>query len=185
METAERDLVLLHLAGSRERLLQAVDGLSEEQRQFRAAPDRWSVVDCIEHIILVERHVFNGMMRTLQAPAEPEKAAAVQGKEQVILDLVPSRARRVKGPAEVMPSGRWSEIDPLLRQFELTREYSIGFATHTEANLFDHCFPHPFLGDLNCYQWLLFLGAHCERHVRQLEEVKSDPAFPRSMASSA
>jgi len=31
---------------------------------------------------------------------------------------------------------------------------------------------------MECYQWLLFLGLHCERHVRQLEEVKADPGFP-------
>jgi len=25
------------------------------------------------------------------------------------------------------------------------------------------------------------LAAHCERHVHQMEEVKSDPAFPRTI----
>ena len=35
------------------------------------------------------------------------------------------------------------------------------------------------------YQWLLFLATHCERHVRQMEEVKSDPAFPHGLGASA
>jgi hypothetical protein len=59
----------------------------------------------------------------------------------------------------------------------------MSFAEATEADLRSHFFPHPFLGDLDCYQWLLFLGLHCERHVRQLEEVKEDPRFPRILVA--
>ncbi|MEO8131703.1 MAG: hypothetical protein ABI822_31705, partial [Bryobacteraceae bacterium] len=38
--------------------------------------------------------------------------------------------------------------------------------------------PHFALGALDGYQWLVFLGAHCDRHVRQLEAVKALPGFP-------
>ena len=57
-----------HLAASRERLLQAVDGLSAEQRTFQPAEDRWSVAGCVEHIILVEDFVFQTMQQVLQTP---------------------------------------------------------------------------------------------------------------------
>jgi len=184
METTQRQLVLKHLAESRERLLGAVDGLSAEQRGFRPAEDRWSVADCVEHIIVVESFVLGSIHRVLQAAPEPAKQAEVQGKEHAILEMVPSRNRRVKGPAAVMPNGRWQDFGALLQQFELTRERTVSFATGTQADLFDHFFPHPILGDLDCYQWLLFIGTHCERHVRQLEEVKADAGFPLSAASN-
>ena len=77
-----------------------------------------------------------------------------------------------------MPTGRWPDFEELLRQFDATRQRTIGFAEATFAELRACAFQHPFLGPLDCYQWLLFLAAHCERHVRQMEEVKSDPAFP-------
>jgi hypothetical protein len=36
------------------------------------------------------------------------------------------------------------------------------------------------LGALDAYQWLLFTGAHNERHLGQMREVKADPKFPKS-----
>ena len=185
METAERELALHHLAASRERLLRAVEGLSEEQRSFRVAEDRWSVADCVEHLVVVEAFVFGTMKRVLAGPPEPAKQAEVRGKEQVILEAVPSRNRKVKGPAAVMPTQRWPRFEELLREFETVRGRTVQFATETQDDLRSHFFPHPILADLDCYQWLLFLGTHCERHVRQLEEVKADPGFPRSVGMGA
>jgi hypothetical protein len=33
---------------------------------------------------------------------------------------------------------------------------------------------------LDGYEWLLFIGAHSERHTKQILEVKADPNFPKS-----
>jgi hypothetical protein len=173
-----------HLAASRERLLGAVAGLSQEQRAFRPADDRWSVTDCVEHITVVENSILKTMHKVLEGPPDPAKQAELRGKDQIVLEMVPSRGRRVKGPDAVMPRGRWPEFEELMRQFEGARERTVRMATETQADLRSHCFVHPFLGDLDCYQWLLFLATHCERHVRQLEEVKADPTFPHAAAAS-
>lgn len=183
MELAQRTLVLEHLDSSRNRLLGAISGLVEEQRIYRPAEDRWSVADCVEHITVVERFILGSIERVLSKPPQPERRAEVAGKDQVILAKVPARETRVKGPDAVMPNGRWPDFATLLGQFEQTRERTRAFAEDTQADLEDHFFPHPILGDLDCYQWLLFLGAHCERHVRQLEEVKADPGFPKLQAT--
>jgi len=158
MQTAERDLVLEHLHRSRARLLETVQELSPEQRSFKPAEDRWSVADCVEHIIIVEHFVLDSVGRVLKSAPEPEKHAETVGKDEVIQQRVPSRNFRVKGPEAVMPIGRWPEFPVLLGQFEAARNRSIEFT-------------HPFLGQFDCYQWLLFIGTHCERHVRQMEEV--------------
>ena len=185
MQTAERELVLHHLSASRERVLQAVAGLSAEQRVFRSAEDRWSVTDCVEHITVVENFILKSIERVLAAPPDPSKAPEAAGKDQVILHGVPARQTRVKGPAAVMPAGRWTEFEELLREFEATRGRTISFASGTQADLRNHFFPHPILGEFDCYQWLLFVGTHCERHVRQLEEVKADPGFPAARAAAS
>jgi uncharacterized damage-inducible protein DinB len=165
-------------------LLRAVDGLSAEQRTFQPAEDRWSVAGCVEHIILVEDFVFQTMLRKLATPPEsPEKQAEVRRKDPIVIERVPARTRRVMGPEAVHPKNRWPDFEELLRQFEATRQRSVTFASETEADLRSHFFPHPFIGDMDCYQWLLFLGLHCERHVRQLEEVKADPGFPRILVA--
>ncbi len=83
MEATERKLVLDHLAASRERLVGAVAGLSEEQRVFRPAEDRWSVVD-VEHLTVVENNILNRMLKVLEGPADPGKQAELRGKDQIV-----------------------------------------------------------------------------------------------------
>ena len=135
---------------------------------------------CVEHIILVEGFVLRTIQTTLQAPPEPsEKQTEVRRKDPIVMERVPARTRRVMGPPAVHPTNRWPDFEELLDQFETTRHRSATFAAETDADLRSHFFPHPFIGDMDCYQWLLFLGLHCERHVRQLEEVKADPGFPQ------
>ncbi|HYL39428.1 MAG TPA: DinB family protein [Bryobacteraceae bacterium] len=185
MEKADRDQLLLYLAESRELLLHAVDNLTAEQRSFRPAEDRWSAAECVEHITVVENFTLQRIQTILQEPEQPHQPAGALSKDQLILDAVPVRATRVKGPPPVMPAGRWPDFEELLRQFEAARERTLRFAAVTQADLRSRAFPHPFLGPLDCYQWLLFLAAHCERHVRQIEEVKSGAAFPRERSATA
>ena len=185
MEKAERDLIVEQLAQSRERLLQVTGGLTREQQTYRAAEGRWSVADCVEHVAIVEDNILRRIQKILEGPPEPQRRPEAQGKEEIILARVPARETRVQGPPQVMPTGRWSNFDALIRQFESTRERSLRFAAVTQADLRCHFFPHPFLGLFDCYQWLLFLGTHCERHVRQMEEVMADPGFPRASQASA
>jgi len=33
---------------------------------------------------------------------------------------------------------------------------------------------------LDGYEWLLFIGAHSERHTKQMLEVKASPDFPKN-----
>ena len=189
MEKAEREFLLLYLAASRERLLESVEGLNEQQQRFRPARDRWSVAECVEHVSIVERGVLRKIEALVLAPqpeipphAQPPPRARVP--DQVILARVPNRSSRVTAPPETLPGGRWTDFAELLRQFEAARERSLRFAAVTQGDLRGHCFAHPYLGDLDCYQWLLFLGAHSERHARQAEEVIADPDFPRGAGSA-
>ena len=182
MEKAERKFLVLYLAQSRERLLDAVEGLSKEQQRFRPAPHRWSVADCVEHVSIVEKMVVKEIQTVVLQPPQPSVVASLP--DDVILDGVPNRSSRCASPPEAFPNKRWTDFDQLLRQFEAARERSLRFAAVTQSDLRGHSFAHPYLGELDCYQWILFLGAHAERHVRQAEEVMADPGFPR-LANSA
>jgi hypothetical protein len=182
VEKAEREFLLRYLAASRERLVEIVEGLSREQQRFRPAGDRWSVADCVEHVSIVEKAILKRIQAlVLESPQIPTDAGT---PDDTVLSRVPNRLNRRKAPPEALPGRRWTEFGMLLRQFEAARERSLRFAAVTQADLRGHCFAHPHLGDLDCYQWLLFLGAHAERHARQAEEVLADPAFPREADSA-
>ena len=39
--------------------------------------------------------------------------------------------------------------------------------------------PHPEMGVMDGYQWLLLIAAHCERHTAQILEIKAMPGYPK------
>jgi len=154
-------------------VLAAVSGLSREQLTFRPAEERWSVADCLEHINLVETRIFMGIQHALSLPAQPEKRAEVAGKLEKLERAVPDRNHKVAGPPEVMPRREWSEFSEVVDEFERVRGRTLKFAGETNCQLHDHFFPHFIFKDLDCYQWLIMMSLHADRHIHQMEEVKT------------
>jgi uncharacterized damage-inducible protein DinB len=181
VEKVEREFLLLYLAQSRERLLDIVEGLNKEQQRFRPAPDRWSVADCVEHVSIAEKGVLKKVQEALLSPLQPETRTSMP--DDAVLARVSNRTPRCASPPELHPRRRWTDFGELLRRFEAARERSLRFAAVTRADLRSYSFAHPKFGELDCYQWLLFLAAHAERHARQAEEVIADPNFPRRAGS--
>ncbi len=179
MEEHERQLVAEQLAASRERLLALVEGLTREQWTFHPGDGRWSIGDCLEHIAIVENRVFGLIETKLAGAPEPEKRDPAKAKDAFLANAVPDRASRREAPEAVRPAGLWLDPAELIAGFETARARSAQFAAGTGADLRSYFLPHAAFGDLDCYQWLLLLSLHGERHARQIEEIKADPAFPR------
>ncbi|HTS12904.1 MAG TPA: DinB family protein [Candidatus Limnocylindrales bacterium] len=180
MTSAERERAVALLEETRERLLGTTRGLSPTQWQYKPALDQWSVAELVEHIAYVEGLTLIGIDRALQ-----KEPVSIQPSEEddAFVKRITGRVQRLTAPERVVPSGRWA-LEELIPQFEAARKRSLEFAKTTEAPLRRHGFPHPFFGPLDCYQWLLLIPSHCERHRRQAEEVMGAAGFPRAAAVS-
>jgi hypothetical protein len=176
----ERDSALKSLQASRDAFLKSIAGLSEKQWRFKPAPDRWSVAEVSEHIAVSESTIF-GMVQSkvMTSPADPSKRAEVAGKDELILTKVPDRSRKAQAPEILKPANRWATREELTKAFEDSRKATMDYVRTTNDDLRDHFGPHPLLGELDAYQWILLISAHCERHTKQIEEVKADPNFPK------
>jgi hypothetical protein len=179
MTPAERERALAYLAETRENLHRSTKGLSATQLQFKPAPDRWSVAECLEHIAIVEGFILSAINNTLQQPPGSFKSAMSDDVLDERLKKATERATRVKAPANLEPTGRRPH-DQLHREFDATRKRTADFVSSTNAPLRQSGFPHPILGNLDCYQWVLLIGGHGERHRAQAEEVMADANFPRA-----
>jgi hypothetical protein len=180
MTPAERERAVNALHESRERLLAAVQRLSPSQLAYKPAADRWSVAECVEHIILVENSILGAIEKTVQQPADSPQTVL---EDHALLAKAVNRNERMKGPERLMPTGRWPHGE-LCREFGSVRKHTSEFAATTEARLRESGFPHPAFGPLDCYQWLLLIAAHGERHRAQAEEVMASAEFPRAASAS-
>jgi hypothetical protein len=175
----EREVALKNLQATRDAFLKSIAGLSEKQWRFKPAPDRWSVAEVSEHIAVAESTIFGMLGKIMTSPADPARRAEVAGKDQIILTKVPDRSRKVQAPEFLKPTNRWATEADVVKAFEESRQATMDYVRTTNDDLRDHFGPHPVLGPLDGYQWILLISAHSERHTKQIEEVKADPNFPK------
>jgi uncharacterized damage-inducible protein DinB len=184
MTSAERETVLKNLAESRERLLCMAQGLSREQFHYCAEPGRWTVAECLEHIVTVEARLLGRIQKALEIGPDDSKRSALEGQDDALVAGTVGRVDRFSAPEPLVPTGHWPD-EQLLPEFEAARQRSRDFAASTQADLRGHFFQHPIFGDLDLYQWLLMIAAHCDRHRVQSEEVIASEGFPAAKKANA
>lgn len=176
----DRDFAIKYMKETKSDFLKSVKGLSDEQWNFKPAPDKWSVAEVSEHIALAEdflsKMVQEQIMKSPEAPAE--KRAAVKGKEEQILKMIPDRSQKAQAPEQLKPHHAFASREELLKAFETKRDANIKYVKDTKDELHAHIAPSP-IGEFDAYQWMLFMAAHSKRHTAQIEEVKADANFPK------
>src|SRR6266700_2057495 len=91
----DRDKAIAELQGSRQMFLDATKGLSPAQWNFKAAPERWSIAECAEHIALSEDFIFGVVTNFfLNDTAATEKRDAVKGKDEFVLKAMQDRSHK-------------------------------------------------------------------------------------------
>jgi len=180
LSAEERENALKSLQATHDAFLQSIAGLSEKQWRFKPGPDRWSVAEVSEHIAISESTIL-GMVqgKIMTSPADPAGRAEVAGKDEMVLKMVPDRSHKAQAPEFLRPTNRWATQAELIKAFEDSRKATMDYVRTTNDDLRDHFGPHPLLGPLDAYQWILLISAHTERHTKQIEEVKADPNFPK------
>lgn len=160
-------------------VLDAIKGLSEAQLNFKPAPDRWSVEDCVKHIAATEIGLWKMTEGSINAAANPEKRADIKMTDEQVIKNLEDRTNKVKTfpPFEPQNTG-FKTLDEAVNSFKENRGKLIDYINNTDADLRNHVAALPF-GSLDCYQMILFIGAHSNRHMQQINEVKADANFPK------
>lgn len=82
-----------------------------------------------------------------------------------------------------MPQSHSNPATVLLRQMGAQRCFSERATTEqylrTTKGLRDHVMDGP-VDKMDGYELVLFIAAHCERHTKQIPELKADPNFRRT-----
>lgn len=172
----EREHLVGVLESSCEQLIAAIALLRPEQWTFKPDPDVWSIAECCDHIGGAEILFLKMIKRRLID--DPDRAAAVQGKQKLLRKAVPNRSTRVKVPVAIAAYGACGSPAEFVEKFRTSRADTIEYARTTEDPLHLRVSPHFMLGDFDGAQWLELVAAHCCRHVAQIEEVKSSVGFP-------
>ena len=167
MQTSTQSLVD-SLEDGRRQLLAAVSGLADDAAAVRPAADRWSVLECLEHLVLVE-HRFLEFART----GETRETARVDpAREQSLADAMLDRSARRQAPEAVVPAGRFHSIVEVLAAFNDARDTSVRFVRDQGDKLYTVKAAHPRFGELNGMEVMHLANGHALRHVAQIRETR-------------
>jgi hypothetical protein len=97
--------------------------------------------------------------------------------EAVVMARMRNRSTKYQAPPELVPRGRWT-AEEALRRFLRGRQQTLSFLKQ-KFDLRRHTVSHPAVGRVDGYVFVLALAAHCERHTKQIHEMKANLAFPR------
>jgi hypothetical protein len=178
MTAEERAKLIKYLKDSQAETLAAVEKLSDAQWNFKPAPDRWSVAECVEHIMMAESLLMAAAERALAAPPNPAWAEKTKGKTEFIENVMVKRLGKAQAPESIVPSGKIPRAE-LMQKLRDARAKTLKFAEETKLPLKQHTTDHPFpvFGTLNAYQWVIYIPLHNIRHNQQIAEVKASPNF--------
>lgn len=170
----EKKEMLASLESGRGELLAALRGVTEEQAVRRPGPNRWSVLECVEHVALAEDFLFARILAS-EAVGSP---VVNQRREAKIPKRGLDRSFKIEAPDPARPTGRFPTLAAAVAHFVESRDRTIQYVEACTEDLRARLTTHPLIGTVNCWENLLMIAMHPHRHAAQIREVKMDQAFP-------
>src|SRR5579862_3119795 len=175
MDDQERRLMLAKLRETREAFLTEVQGVSEDQARWKPGPERWSILECTEHVAVVERRMLGRITKECVPLAGGANRA---GRDHEILAWGADRTKKLKAPEGAVPAARFSTLAEALSAFRTNRSETIAYIEGCQEDLRGRETTHPLLGLLTAQECLALLTIHPARHALQVREIRLDPKFP-------
>jgi hypothetical protein len=128
------------------------------------------VLDTVEHLTSAE-----GIMLRLITTQRRPRSADAANREQIFLNVIADRRRKMQSPEGGQPCGRFANLAEAAVQFMTNRDSVIQFVEqHPEdlrASEVSH--PHPAAGNVSTYEMVIIIAKHAERHAKQIQEIRN------------
>ena len=163
-----------------------LDGLTPDRVNWRPAPDRWSVGECISHLNVGIRAVLPALDRAIATARERGIAGAGTGRygwfaNWMVRSQEPPVTRRMKTFPVFQPVLARHDAAALMTDFRAARaelRERLGRAEGIDWGRAKVVSPASRFFRLPFGAYVAFLLAHDRRHLWQAREVRNHPGFP-------
>ena len=166
--------VLAATEAARADLLALIDNLAPGQWEQRADTGGWTVGEVVGHLQLVEdssvRALFRAFRTARDAGLGPETDATsrLRYPDGVRIEAA---VRPLAAPPLVTPTDTVAAA-ARREKLEFRRSGLRKFAAEADGMALSQVkFPHPAIGEIDLYQWVLFIGQHERRHIAQIKRI--------------
>ncbi|MDN3017318.1 DinB family protein [Paenibacillus sp. BSR1-1] len=161
-------IIFGNLGETRKQLLDEITTLSFEELNTVLRSDAWSVAQVCHHLYLAEKSFVHGINYALKQKDSPKV-------EPNLIDRISDRTKKVDAPSFVIPSEEPFEIHHILNMLKESRTMLLNVLNKIENDsiLRDKSAKHPLFGELPLIQWIELIYLHEQRHIEQINEIKS------------
>jgi hypothetical protein len=145
----------------------SASGVPESLASTQPGENRWSVLECVEHVTTVEEMFLKRLASGQYTEAPPQDKT----KEATLAQRFVDRTTKRQAPETVLPKGRFASLAEGLEQFRGARGRTLQFARERAADLYTLASVHPAFGPLNGVEALMIIAGHAQRHAAQIREI--------------
>ena len=178
LSKADRKTGVAYLQKTLATLQKKTKNLNADQLNFRPEESRWSIKDNLEHLIEVELIVRKIVQDAIQAAEVPEDAVSNVVADEKVIGQISTRQQKYNAPPVLQPKGKYDSFETAFRAWKNERKQSIRFLKGTDLNLRAYYSKNVVVGWMDTYQWMLFVSAHTERHLEQIDDILANEHFP-------
>lgn len=151
---------------AREKLLEEVAGLTDEEVNWKPSEEKWSVRQVLEHLYLME----GGIAKTIQSQLRSDEHHSTPHKP---IERTVDRTQKVEVPDFARPGDTFYTLDELKSKLHESHNALQKIENRVPADQLEvKSYPHPVFGDMSLAQYIPFVGYHELRHIEQIQEVK-------------
>ena len=160
-------------------------GLNESQLNWKPAPDRWSVAQCLDHLIRIDsgyKPLFTSIEEGKYRPGLLRRIPLLPGLfgRLVLNGVEPQQKRRVSTTKAYQPLRGDIPADIVARFERHVHELAAHVELLDGRGAADVLIPSPIASFItyNVYDAWRILTAHARRHLLQARRVTEMPGFP-------
>jgi hypothetical protein len=165
------------LEEQRSQFLVVLQGLTAEQLRFSPQPEAWNVVQVGHHVVLGEQGTAEAIKKHWGMRSGKRRLHHRLG--YLLLWTVLKTGLRVKNPVPEATPDADIDLGRLVESWEQTRQQLAEVLSEVnQRGLQNAAYKHPVGGPFTVEDALEFLVAHLDHHLRQLQRIQRNPAFP-------
>ena len=168
----ERQRLVAHLEMTASWLEDEVRGLSAAQAAFRPARSSWTILEVLDHLVVVGPIYW----KDLQSAKEVSTERAGMMNDVDVLWYGIDRTNRETALATEEPSRKLPDVLSGLNSYRTQHARLLQYIRTTKDDLRRRIVERQ---NSDAYQWALLTSTHEQRHILQIREIKRDAKFPK------
>lgn len=168
----ERQRLVAHMEMTARWLEDQVSGLSPAQLAFRPSPTAWSILEVVDHLVVVGPIYWKNLQNA--TPVSAGRAGAMNDADVLWYGI--DRTDREIALQTEEPSQKLRDLELGLKAYRAQHAELLQYVRTTKDDLRGRLVERQ---NCDAYQWALLISTHEQRHIQQIREIKANPKFPR------